>query len=153
MKHSSTDLRFGFRQMRRSAGLRSHRSPHPGSRNRRQRHRLRRAAGYDPATPSMCREQTGVITFAPHASGYPVFSYPRCVMCAMAVPCSRLLPAEAMQVFGLEADGATEPVWGSEVSGQYFEALGIKPFMGRLLQRSDDDHPGASEAAVISWPA
>src|SRR6202140_1375011 len=56
------------------------------------------------------------------------------------------------QDFGLEANGVTRPVWGAEVSGQYFEVVGIKPFLGRLLQRSDDDRPGASEAAVLSWP-
>ena len=39
------------------------------------------------------------------------------------------------------------------VSAQYFEVVAIKPFLGRLLQRADDDHPGASEAAVLSWPA
>ena len=55
--------------------------------------------------------------------------------------------------FGLEANGVTRPVWGCAVSGQYFEVVGIKPFLGRLLERADDDHPGASEAAVISWSA
>ena len=39
------------------------------------------------------------------------------------------------------------------MSGQYFEVVGIKPYLGRLLQRADDDHPGASDAAVLSWPA
>jgi len=58
-----------------------------------------------------------------------------------------------IQDFGLEANGVTRPVWGCEVSGQYFEVAGIKPFLGRLLERSDDDHPGASEAAVLSWSA
>ena len=57
------------------------------------------------------------------------------------------------QDFGLEANGVTRPVWGAEVSGQYFEVVGIKPFLGRLLGRDDDDHPGASEVAVISWSA
>jgi predicted permease len=57
------------------------------------------------------------------------------------------------QDFGFEANGVTRPVWGAEVSGQYFEVVGIKPLLGRLLERSDDDHPGASEAAVISWSA
>jgi predicted permease len=55
--------------------------------------------------------------------------------------------------FGLEANGVTRPVWGYEVSGQYFEVAAIKPLLGRLLGRADDDHPGASEAAVLSWPA
>jgi predicted permease len=58
-----------------------------------------------------------------------------------------------VQEFGLEANGVTRHVWGYEVSGQYFEVVSIKPFLGRLLQRSDDDHPGASDAAVLSWPA
>ena len=57
-----------------------------------------------------------------------------------------------VQEFGLEANGVTRHVWGYEVSGQYFEVVGIKPFLGRLLERSDDDHPGASESAVLSWP-
>jgi predicted permease len=61
--------------------------------------------------------------------------------------------AYEFQDFGLEANGITRPVWGCEVSGQYFEVVGIKPFLGRLLERADDDHPGASEAAVISWSA
>jgi MacB-like protein len=57
-----------------------------------------------------------------------------------------------LQEFGLEANGVTRHVWGYEVSGQYFEVLAIQPFLGRLLERSDDDHPGASEAVVLSWP-
>ncbi len=54
--------------------------------------------------------------------------------------------------YGVEARGVTRSAWGVEVSGQYFEVMGIKPFLGRLLGPADDAHPGASEAAVISWP-
>jgi predicted permease len=57
------------------------------------------------------------------------------------------------QEFGLEANGVTRPVWGCEVSGQYFDVVGIKPFLGRLLGRADDDRPGALDSAVISWSA
>ena len=94
-----------------------------------------------------------LITFAPHESGYPAFSYPEVRDVRDNGTVFSAVAAVAMQVFGLEADGVTKAVWGCEVSGQYFRALGIKPFLGRLLQGSDDDHPGASEAAVISWPA
>jgi predicted permease len=52
---------------------------------------------------------------------------------------------------GLEADGVSRPVWVYEVTGQYFELTGIKPFLGRLLQRDDDAHSGASDAVVLSW--
>jgi predicted permease len=61
--------------------------------------------------------------------------------------------ADAIRSFGLEANGTTRTVWGYEVSGQYFEVFGIRPFLGRLLEPADDDHPGAAEVAVLSWPA
>lgn len=54
---------------------------------------------------------------------------------------------------GLEAEGVSRPVWAYEVSGQYFEVTGIKPFLGCLLQRADDVHPGVSDAVMLSWPA
>ncbi len=93
------------------------------------------------------------VTFAPHASGYPVFSYPEVRDVRNQNTVFSAVAAEELQVFALEANGATSPVWGSEVSGEYFKAVGIRPFLGRLLQPSDDDHPLASEAAVLSWPA
>ncbi len=55
--------------------------------------------------------------------------------------------------FGLDAKGASHPIWGYEVTGQYFEVVSIKPVLGRLLTRADDDHPGAAEVAVLSWAA
>ena len=61
--------------------------------------------------------------------------------------------AYMFDMFGLEVNGATRPVWGDEVSGQFFEVMDVKPFLGRLLRRADDDHPGAAEVAVITWPA
>jgi predicted permease len=61
--------------------------------------------------------------------------------------------ADRAMDFGLDANGATHSVWGYEVSGQYFEVLSIKPLLGRLLNRADDDHPGAAQVAVLSWTA
>ncbi len=91
------------------------------------------------------------VTFAPRVSGYPVFSYPEVRDVRDDSTVFSAVAAEAMEVFGLEVDGTTSPVWGSEVSGQYFAAIGIQPIAGRLLQPADDDHPQASEAAVITW--
>jgi len=94
-----------------------------------------------------------VMTLARSDQLYPVFAYPevRDVRDGNTV-FSAVAPWVA-QNFGLEANGVSRSVWGCEVGGQYFEVVGIKPFLGRLLQRADDDHPGASEAAVLSWPA
>jgi predicted permease len=84
---------------------------------------------------------------------YPVFSYPEVRDVRDNSTVFSAVAAHTIADFGLEADGATHPIWGAEVSGQYFEVVGIKPFLGRLLQRSDDVHPGASQVAVLSWPA
>ena len=70
-----------------------------------------------------------------------------------ANPSSPPSPLTASWIFGLDANGASHPIWGYEVSGQYFEVVSIKPLLGRLLARADDDHPGAAEVAVLSWTA
>jgi putative ABC transport system permease protein len=46
--------------------------------------------------------------------------------------------------------GAAERTAGAWVSGGCFQALGIQPFMGRLLG-PDDDNPGAAPAAIVSY--
>jgi predicted permease len=94
-----------------------------------------------------------VMTFAPHVSDYPIFAYPEVRDVRDGNTVFSAVAADTIQLFGLEADGVTRPVWGYEVSGQYFEVVAIKPFLGRLLARADDEHPGASEVAVLTHPA
>ncbi|MGC1649462.1 MAG: ABC transporter permease [Candidatus Sulfotelmatobacter sp.] len=94
-----------------------------------------------------------VKTLAHKGQPYPFFSYPEVRDVRDGNTVFSAVAAEMVTNFGLEANGVTRPVWGCEVSGQYFEVVGIQPFLGRLLNRADDDHPGASEAAVISWSA
>ncbi len=94
-----------------------------------------------------------VMTLAHSDQDYPIFSYPEVRDVRDDNTVFSAVAAINISSFGLEANGATRPVWGYEVSGQYFEVVGIEPFLGRLLQRADDDHPGASQAAVLSWPA
>ena len=94
-----------------------------------------------------------VMTLARTDSTYPIFSYPEVRDVRDGNTVFSAVAAWSLDVFGLEADGATRPVWGCLVSGQYFEVVGIKPALGRLLTRADDDHPGASQAALLSWSA
>ncbi|MBZ5654215.1 MAG: ABC transporter permease [Acidobacteriia bacterium] len=94
-----------------------------------------------------------VMTLAHTDQNYPNFSYPEVRDVRDGNSVFSAVAAWTIDNFGLEANGVTRPVWGCEVSGQYFEVVGIKPFLGRLLQRADNDHPGASEAAVLSWSA
>ena len=93
-----------------------------------------------------------VMTLAHTDQDYPIFSYPEVRDVRDGNSVFSAVAAMNIDNFGLEANGVTRPIWGYFVSGQYFEVVGIKPFLGRLLQRADDDHPGASEAAVLSWP-
>ena len=94
-----------------------------------------------------------VMTFAPHVADYPIFAYPEVRDVRDGNTVFSSVAALSIETLGLEADGVTRPVWAYVVSGQYFEVVGIKPYLGRLLERADDDHPGASEAAVISFSA
>jgi predicted permease len=41
-------------------------------------------------------------------------------------------------------------LWGFEASGNYFEALGIRPLLGRFFGPAEDDKPGANAVVVIS---
>jgi predicted permease len=94
-----------------------------------------------------------VMTLARTDQTYPVFSQPEVRDVRDGSTVFSAVAAYTISSFGVEANGATRPVWGFTVSGQYFEVVDIKPFLGRLLERSDDDHPGASEVAVLSWAA
>ncbi len=85
--------------------------------------------------------------------GFPVFAYPEVRDVRDENTAFSAVAAHSIQNFGLQANGVTRPVWGYEVSGQYFEAVAVRPFLGRLLQRADDAHPGASSNAVLSWGA
>ena len=52
---------------------------------------------------------------------------------------------------GLDANGIAQPVWGYEVSGNYFDLLGVKPLLGRFLRPADDVKKNGSQYAVLSY--
>ncbi|MGE0130845.1 MAG: ABC transporter permease [Blastocatellales bacterium] len=60
------------------------------------------------------------------------------------------LIAYRIMPLSLSHDGVNERLWGYEVSGNYFETLGVKPALGRLLSADDDRTPGAHPVVVIS---
>jgi putative ABC transport system permease protein len=47
--------------------------------------------------------------------------------------------------------GQTERANGELVSGNYFEVLGVRPALGRVLTLSDESAPGADTVAVLSY--
>lgn len=52
---------------------------------------------------------------------------------------------------GMEVNGAAYPVWGNEVSGDFFNIMGIKPFLGRFLAPADDAKVNGSQVMVLSY--
>ena len=58
--------------------------------------------------------------------------------------------ARLMRV-GLEVNNNAQAVWGYEAGGNYFNAMGIKPLLGRFLAPSDDEKVNGSQVAVLSY--
>ncbi|MHB1957714.1 MAG: ABC transporter permease [Acidobacteriaceae bacterium] len=61
------------------------------------------------------------------------------------------LAADRVARVGLETSSGAQPVWGYEVSGNYFGMLGVQPYLGRFIQPADDRSPGASAYVVLSY--
>jgi predicted permease len=51
----------------------------------------------------------------------------------------------------LSRNGVNERVWGYLASGNYFDALGVRAFKGRMFTQEDDRVPGAHAVAVVSY--
>lgn len=93
-----------------------------------------------------------VMQLARTSQVYPVFSYPEVRDVRDNNSAFSSVAAYTMLALGLEVDKVSRVGWGYEVSGQYFELTGIRPFLGRLLQPADDQ-PGAAQVAVLSYAA
>ena len=57
---------------------------------------------------------------------FPAVAYPEVRDVRDANTVFSAVAAYEIQNFGLETNGVTKPIWGLEVSGQYFEAVAIK---------------------------
>jgi macrolide transport system ATP-binding/permease protein len=51
----------------------------------------------------------------------------------------------------LSHDGVNERLWGFLVTGNYFETLGVRAALGRVISVDDDHSPGAHPVAVVSY--
>ncbi len=52
--------------------------------------------------------------------------------------------------FGIGLGGRTERIWGHLVTPSYFSALDVKPLLGRVFGRQDDQ-PGGTPVVVVSY--
>lgn len=78
-----------------------------------------------------------------------IFSYPMFRDLERAQDGVATLAAHRPQPVNLAYAGHTERVQALLVSGRYFDALGLKPALGRLLGAGDDAVDGQAQAAVL----
>jgi predicted permease len=52
---------------------------------------------------------------------------------------------------GLDSNGNPAPVWLYEASGNYFDELGIQPYLGRFFHNSDEHGPNSAPYIVLSY--
>jgi predicted permease len=52
---------------------------------------------------------------------------------------------------GLDINGNPAPIWLYETSGNYFDGLGIKPYLGRFFHGSDEHGPDSAPYIVLSY--
>jgi predicted permease len=61
------------------------------------------------------------------------------------------LAAYNISQVALDTGNNPASVWGYETSGNYFDALGIQPYLGRFFHGSDEHGPNSAPYIVISW--
>jgi predicted permease len=52
---------------------------------------------------------------------------------------------------GFDTGGNPSRVWVLDVSGNYFDVLGIQPYVGRLIHSSDEDGPNSAPYVVLTY--
>jgi predicted permease len=61
------------------------------------------------------------------------------------------LAAYGIDQVGLDTGDSQSAVWGIEASGNYFDALRIQPYLGRLFHASDERGPNSAPYVVLSY--
>jgi macrolide transport system ATP-binding/permease protein len=61
------------------------------------------------------------------------------------------LIAYEMAPAGLDIHGNPAPIWLYEASGNYFDELGIQPYLGRFFHSSDEHGPNSAPYIVLSY--
>jgi len=59
--------------------------------------------------------------------------------------------AASIAPVGFDADGNASTIWTNEVSGNYFDVLGIQPYLGRFFHGSDEHGPNSSPYIVLNY--
>ncbi len=83
--------------------------------------------------------------------GYPSESYPDYVDLRDRNRSFDGLIAYEISTAGLDSDGKAVPAWIYTASGNYFDVLGIQPYLGRFFHASDEHGPNSAPYIVLSY--
>jgi MacB-like periplasmic core domain len=61
------------------------------------------------------------------------------------------LAATAFAHDGLDTGDGAEGTWGFATSGNYFDVLGVQPYLGRMFHASDEHGPNSAPYIVLSY--
>ena len=61
------------------------------------------------------------------------------------------LMAYEMSTAGLDSDGKAVPAWIYTASGNYFDVLGVQPYLGRFFHSSDEHGPNSAPYIVLRY--
>ena len=61
------------------------------------------------------------------------------------------LAAYSIPQVALNTGDGPSPIWGVEASGNYFDTLGIRPYLGRFFHSSDEHGPNSAPYIVLSY--
>jgi len=94
-----------------------------------------------------------VVSLANAAEGrmFPTFSYPNYKDFRDRNDVFADLIAYRFAPLSLSYDGVNEKLWGYVVTGNYFETLGVKAALGRVISPDDDRLPGGHPVTVVSY--
>jgi predicted permease len=81
----------------------------------------------------------------------PPFSYPDYVDLRERTRSLSGVLAYQHNFASLTGNGKPERVYAEVVSADYFEVLGVKPWLGRVLQPVEEEQPGRTPSVVISY--
>jgi predicted permease len=86
-----------------------------------------------------------------HGNNYGFQSYPDYVDLRDRNVSFDGLAAFNVSEVGLDTGGNPSRVFGMEASGNYFDALGIQPYLGRFFHASDEHGPNSAPYIVLSY--
>jgi predicted permease len=61
------------------------------------------------------------------------------------------LTAYVLVPAGLDTGKNPSQAWGYEVAGNYFQAMGVQPYLGRFFSTADEHGPNSAPYLVLSW--